>query len=71
MAEIGVNPPDRDQFGLPRAEPPSLLPQRDQVASYTIRVDLDGSRPKIWRRIVVPSDLWEPVGRGPVRGQTP
>jgi hypothetical protein len=36
---------------------PTLLPRRERVARYTIRVDLDGSSPRIWRRIELPSDL--------------
>lgn len=38
-------------------EPITLLPRRDEVARFVIRVDLHGSQPKIWRRITVPSDL--------------
>ena len=42
---------------MPTREPATLLPRRDEVVRFVLRVDLNGSRPKIWRRVTVPSDL--------------
>ena len=42
---------------MPKREPATLLPRRDEVVRFVLRVDLNGSRPKIWRRVTVPSDL--------------
>lgn len=44
-------------WDLPALDSVALLPRRDEVVRYVIRVDLNGSKPKIWRRISVPSDL--------------
>ena len=36
---------------------PELLTRRATVVTYRVRVDLDGAKPPIWRRLDVPSDL--------------
>jgi hypothetical protein len=45
--------------------PPSLLtppsrrrPRRDDVVTYRVRVDLQGARPPLWRRLELASDLF-------------
>ena len=46
------------RFGLlPERRQPELAPPRDVPACYRVRVDLDGARPPIWRRLEVSSDL--------------
>ncbi len=44
-------------FEPPQQRQPTLLPRSKRLARYTVRVDLDGSAPRIWRRIEVPSDM--------------
>lgn len=46
--------------GLDHAEPPPSRrrPRRDQVVTYRIRVDLDGTKPPLWRRLELASDLF-------------
>ena len=36
---------------------PTLLPRRDEPATYRLRVALDDTDPAVWRRVDVPSDL--------------
>ena len=40
--------------------PPVLLPRRPERAAYVVRVDLDHSKPVIWRRLRLASDLTLP-----------
>ena len=40
--------------------PPVLLPRRPKRAAYVVRVDLDHSKPVIWRRLRLASDLTLP-----------
>ncbi len=49
--------PAADLFELP--PPPSRRrPRRGDVVTYRVRVDLKGTKPPLWRRIEVPSDLF-------------
>jgi len=41
---------------LPTRRSPELLPPRAERATYTVRIDLTGARPPIWRRIELASD---------------
>lgn len=41
----------------PRFRRPDLLLQRDERVCYVVRIDLDGARPPIWRRLRLASDL--------------
>ncbi|MFP5417219.1 MAG: plasmid pRiA4b ORF-3 family protein [Actinomycetes bacterium] len=36
---------------------PTLLPRRPERVAYTVRVDLEGAKPPIWRRLRLASDL--------------
>ncbi len=40
-----------------RPEQPTLPPPRTERLAYTVRIDLLGTRPPIWRRLVVASDV--------------
>lgn len=44
-------------FGPPPAVPSRLRPQRDEVVTYQLRVDLDDAKPPIWRRLELASGL--------------
>ncbi|MBP8920512.1 MAG: plasmid pRiA4b ORF-3 family protein [Micropruina sp.] len=45
---------DVDPFALTQ---PTLLPRRPERARFTVRIDLDGIEPPIWRRLQLASDL--------------
>lgn len=55
LGQIGQ--PGTAPFGVFPGRQPELLPRREDVATYRIRIDLDDVRPPVWRRIDVPSDL--------------
>lgn len=38
--------------------PPRRRPRRDETVSYRVRVDLNGARPPLWRRLDLASDLF-------------
>ncbi len=45
--------------GAPDEAPPSRRrPRRDGVVTYRVRVDLDGTKPPLWRRLELASDLF-------------
>ncbi|TDO27492.1 pRiA4b ORF-3-like protein [Kribbella sp. VKM Ac-2527] len=49
--------PTVDPFARPR--PPSRRrPRRDDVVTYRVRVDLTGTKPPLWRRLELASDLF-------------
>ncbi len=49
--------PDADPFA--RAAPPSRRrPRRPDVVTYRVRVDLKGTKPPLWRRLELSSDLF-------------
>jgi hypothetical protein len=49
----------RDVDPFERAQPPSRRrPRRGDVVTYQIRVDLKGTRPPLWRRLELASDLY-------------
>lgn len=59
-ADLGLGAPggfDLDGFAGPFRITPTLLPRREQPVTYRVRVDLDGAKPPIWRRLDIPSDL--------------
>jgi hypothetical protein len=53
---IAAAAPDIDPFA--RAAPPSRRrPRRSDVVTYRVRVDLKGTKPPLWRRLELSSDL--------------
>jgi len=53
---MAVAAPDTDPFA--RAAPPSRRrPRRPDVVTYRVRIDLKGTKPPLWRRLELSSDL--------------
>jgi hypothetical protein len=54
---FGAAMPEMDRFG--RTPPPSRRrARRDDVVTYRVRVDLTGTKPPLWRRLELASDLF-------------
>lgn len=56
MSLLGTGPNllDMDRHRKPRTR---RRPQRDDVVTYRVRIDISGSRPPIWRRLELASDI--------------
>jgi len=54
MGLLDVHPPVEDVLARRR---PELLPRLGERAAFVVRVDLDGAKPPIWRRLRLASDL--------------
>ncbi|MDN5859846.1 MAG: plasmid pRiA4b ORF-3 family protein, partial [Pseudonocardia sp.] len=52
----GLGRPGRDAFTLP-APPSARRPRRRDVATLRVRVDLQGAKPPLWRRLELASDM--------------
>ncbi|MCS5480883.1 plasmid pRiA4b ORF-3 family protein [Corynebacterium sp. YIM 101645] len=46
-----------DFFGPPVTPDPKLHPARSAPAGYQLRIELLGTSPQVWRRVLVPSDI--------------
>jgi hypothetical protein len=50
--------PDSPPTGLGQQPPSRRRPRRGEVVTYRVRIDLDGTRPPLWRRLELASDLF-------------
>lgn len=55
VLELLLSAADSDLFQFDTPSP--LLPRRDDVVTYRVRIDLKGAKPPCWRRLELASDL--------------